>query len=293
MNSPLVSVIMSFHNSRRTLAAAIRSILLQTHVNWELILLDDGSSDGSREIAKGFNDARIRLFGEPRCKGLASRLNEGVRMARGEYIARMDADDVAFPARLQRQLAYLEAHPEVDLLSTDTLMVNEQSEPIGILAAGKVHADICARPWAGFPMPHPTWMGRTPWFCNNPYDENALKAQDQILLLNTYTKSCFAGLSEPLLAYRYDVISWRKSLVGRRNYLRACLSDSHFMASPFPAIRAGSYHGAALIRDMLGELFGIQRGIAHRRVTSVPPEILKEWDEIRGLVSDASLNFNR
>ena len=281
LDKPAVSVVMSFHNAGSTLASSIRSILLQTYVNWELVLLDDGSKDGSKDIVAQFKDARIRLVASPHCEGLARRLNEGVSLARGEYIARMDADDVAFPSRLEKQLAYLEAHPEVDLLATDTLMVDDQGEPIGILAAGRTHEEICARPWVGFPMPHPTWMGRTQWFCAHPYDESARKAQDQILLLTTYRDSRFAGLPEPLLAYRYDAISWRKSLVGRRNYVRAGLSDKRFTATPFPAIRTMCYHGAAVIRDMIGELFGMGRAIARTRATIADPHLLLEWNKLR------------
>lgn len=284
LGNPTITVVMSFHDARHTLAAAVRSILLQTYSNWELILLDDGSRDGSGEVVSRLDDARIRLVSEPFCKGLAARLNQGISLARGEYVARMDADDVSFPSRLEKQLAYLESHPEVDLLATDTLMVDDQGEPIGILAAGRTHEEICARPWVGFPMPHPTWMGRTTWFRAHPYDESARKAQDQILLLTTYRDSRFAGLAAPLLAYRYDAISWRKSLVGRRNYVRAGLSDSRFTASLFPAIRTMCYHGTAVIRDMLGQLLGMRRFIARQRVTEADPDLLAKWAEIREMV---------
>ena len=153
---PLVSVVMSFHNARDTLTRAIRSLLWQTYPHWELILLDDGSSDNSAQTLKSLEDPRIHLRSDSVCRGLPVRLNQGISLAKGDYIARMDADDVAFPERCARQVAYLQNHPEVDLLATAALLVNANDQPIGLLATGLSHAAICRRPWHGFPMPHPT-----------------------------------------------------------------------------------------------------------------------------------------
>jgi glycosyltransferase involved in cell wall biosynthesis len=113
---PLVSVIMSMRNGAATVGATVRSIQLQTLEDWELIVIDDGSSDRSSFIVEAFGDARIRLVRETSSAGLAPRLNQAVALSRGEFIARMDADDVCFPQRLARQIAQLREDPSLDVL---------------------------------------------------------------------------------------------------------------------------------------------------------------------------------
>lgn len=98
-NTPLVSVILPVYNGGKDLGAAIQSIINQTYENWELILMDDGSKDGSLERMQKFKDPRIKLFSDGVNKGLSRRLNEAVSQTTGTYIARMDADDIAFPKR--------------------------------------------------------------------------------------------------------------------------------------------------------------------------------------------------
>ena len=111
VNKPLVSIAMPFYNAERTIATSIRSILLQSHTNWELLLCDDGSTDASRALAGSFHDPRIVVWGDQQRLQLGARLNECIERARGEYIARMDADDIAYPRRLEKQLRFLMDHP--------------------------------------------------------------------------------------------------------------------------------------------------------------------------------------
>src|ERR1039458_2052600 len=96
---PLVSIGMPAFNCEKTLAVAIHSILNQTYSNWELLLMEDGSSDRTPEVAQSFSDPRISVFADQSHKGLVPRLNQAVAMSRGKYFARMDADDVAYPER--------------------------------------------------------------------------------------------------------------------------------------------------------------------------------------------------
>ena len=100
---------MPFRNAERTIAASIRSILRQSYMDWELILCDDGSEDESRALACSFHDPRIEVWGDGRSLQLGARLNECIGRARGEYFARMDADDIAYPLRLEKQLRFLDA----------------------------------------------------------------------------------------------------------------------------------------------------------------------------------------
>src|SRR6185369_1059771 len=118
---PLVSVVAIFLDGERFLDEAIRSVFEQTHARWELLLVDDGSTDGSTAIARSWAERepqRVRYFEHPghRNEGMSASRNVGLRHARGDYLALLDADDVWLPEKLARQVAILEAHPEVGLL---------------------------------------------------------------------------------------------------------------------------------------------------------------------------------
>lgn len=275
---------MSFHNSRDSLPFAINSLLWQTYSHWELILLDDGSNDGSAEFLKDIDDPRIRLYSDSVCRGLPVRLNMGVTLAQGEYIARMDADDVAFPERLERQVAYLKKYTDVDLLATSALLVNGNNIPIGVLPTKLSHEEICRRPWLGFPMPHPTWMGRTEWFRRNPYDESARKGQDQVLLYGTYQKSKFAGLPDTLLGYKYAGLSVQKSLIGRYCYLKAMsgAKDSRNW------LLGNVSHAIAAARDLLSLALGMESRVIQNRVQIADAAMLTEWKELQRRLKDIS-----
>jgi glycosyltransferase involved in cell wall biosynthesis len=218
---PLVTIALSMHNASRTIQCAIRSLLAQSFVDWELIVFDDGSSDGSADLVRAFADARIQVHSDGRQLGLAARLNQAIDLARGAYFARMDADDIAYPDRLQRQLAFLQAHPEVDLLGSSMMVFTGDGVPVGLFPSRAAHAQICARPFAGFYLAHPTWMGKSEWFRRWRYDARWRKSQDQDLLLRSFSSSCFAGLPEPLVGYRQDTLSLRKSVLGRYYFSRA------------------------------------------------------------------------
>ncbi len=111
---PLISVVMPVYNAEHYVGGAIESILTQTLADFEFLILDDGSTDRTPEILKRYaeRDPRIHLVSRPN-RGLVPTLNEGLALARGEFIARMDADDLALPQRFERQVAYLREHPEV------------------------------------------------------------------------------------------------------------------------------------------------------------------------------------
>jgi glycosyltransferase involved in cell wall biosynthesis len=169
--APRISVILSFRDPGAGLDAALASLQWQTEEDWELIAIDDGSRDGSSGLPRLLADPRIRLIRHTDSAGLAIRLNEGVRAARGRYIARMDADDIAFPQRLRTQADYLDAHPDVDLLASSVLMIDDAGQPISLTRSPPTHAQLVRRAALRFPMPHPTWMGRAEWFRAHPYDE--------------------------------------------------------------------------------------------------------------------------
>src|SRR5690349_10645893 len=109
--APLVTVGIPFFNNASSLSDALRSIFAQTFTDWELILADDGSTDESLSIARSVRDPRVMVMSDGGNRGLVFRLNQITSAARGKYIARMDADDLSHPARLQRQVSLLERDP--------------------------------------------------------------------------------------------------------------------------------------------------------------------------------------
>ncbi len=108
MPNPVITIAMPFYNSAATLELAIRSLLNQSYGDFELLLCDDGSDDQGLAIARSFNDPRLICWSDGRRLRLAARLNECIDRARGRYLARMDADDIAYPDRLAQQLAFLD-----------------------------------------------------------------------------------------------------------------------------------------------------------------------------------------
>lgn len=112
-SEPKVTVLMPVYNAELYLREAIESILFQTYPNFEFIIINDGSTDSSADIVADFRDDRIRLIHNDRNRGIIYTLNRGIRLARGEFIARMDADDISLPKRLENQLRFMEVNPTV------------------------------------------------------------------------------------------------------------------------------------------------------------------------------------
>jgi glycosyltransferase involved in cell wall biosynthesis len=126
---PKVSVVMSVYNGARFLRQAVDSILAQTLADFEFIVVDDGSTDGTAEILKGYTDPRVRMITQANV-GLLGSLNRAIDIASGEYIARMDADDISSPPRLELQLEWLESHPRTAVLGTQVAQIDEAGDAI-------------------------------------------------------------------------------------------------------------------------------------------------------------------
>lgn len=224
-DEPLVTVLLPVRNGGKTIRAALGSLIFQTYSSMEIMILDDGSTDDTLDVVAACNDPRVRLVRDELHRGLAARLNQGIDLARGKFIARMDADDVAFPERIQEQVRYLESHPEVDLLGARALVFRSAEDVIGLLPFRASHAQLCATPCRGIPLAHPTWMGRLQWFRQHRYrNPEVLRAEDQELLLRAAPVSTYACLDKVLLGYRQHPFALSKVLLARRELLAAQLS---------------------------------------------------------------------
>lgn len=200
---PLLTVAMPVFNGGRFLRLALLSIIHQSFSDWELILIDDGSNDHAVEGVADIVDPRIRIIRDGENKGLAARLNEAIDLASGKYFARMDQDDISHPERFSKQLALLQGDQSLDLVGAKCVTISENNHIVGFLPGPVTHKEICLKPWLGFYLPHPTWLGRTAWFRQYRYMlPGPYCCEDQELLLRTHQCSRFHVLPEYLLAYR-------------------------------------------------------------------------------------------
>lgn len=163
--SPRVSVLMTVYNAQSYLARAVRSILNQTFTDFELICVDDGSTDDSTRILDDFAraDLRVKVLSRPNT-GQVQALNDGLRLVRGEYLARMDADDISTPTRIEEQVRFLDAHPNVLCVGSCALVIDPDDDPINVFRVPLTHQEIeCrhARQGLGGGILHPVATMRT------------------------------------------------------------------------------------------------------------------------------------
>ena len=211
--SELVTIGLPFYNDRLTLELAIKSVFAQTYKNWELILVDDGSTDGSLNIARKITDKRVRIISDGKNKGLIFRLNQIASLAKGKYLARMDADDLMQPTRIERQVEYLENNPEVDLVDTGTYSVYRNETPKGKRGLNDITTDAKEVIKHALLL-HASVTGKTSWFVRNPYDEEYVRGEDYELWCRTFKYSKFRRIKEPL----YIV---REGKINIKNYLKS------------------------------------------------------------------------
>lgn len=297
---PLVSVGMPVRNSEATIALAIASIVAQSYTNWELIVMDDGSTDRSLEIAHAFEDARIRVISDGEHKGIPARRAEIVRMSSGAYLAWMDSDDIAYPSRLRVEEEFLETHSSIDLVTAAMIVFRDDGEAIGKRSVPADHTTICRRPYSGFPMFQPTFMGRRSWFLNFGYDTNlnpAARHEDQDLLLRAYRESKYAGIQQILVGYRENKIDLRKTLVGRRFWLGSIMRDakrnSHIPAGIAAVILQVAKAAADVIAVKTGLNYLLLRHRAEPLTAAERDEFRSVYEAIGDVVRSSSVDRRR
>lgn len=206
--SPKVSVVMSVYNGERYLREAVDSILSQTFSDYEFIIIDDASTDGTPTILSSYDDPRIRLFRNHNNLGLARSLNRGLRAAQGEYVARMDADDISLPERLEQQVDFLDSHPLVGLISSWFEVINEASNPLNIAKLPTTNEVLQHRLLKGNVFCHGAAMFRMDCLRKvGPYRPEFIATQDFDLWLRIAEHYEVANLSESLYLWRENPTS--------------------------------------------------------------------------------------
>jgi glycosyltransferase involved in cell wall biosynthesis len=155
-----VSVIMPVFNGAVFLGEAIQSILEQTFTNYEFIIINDGSTDSSLDVIKSFNDPRIKLIINPQNLGIILSLNKGLAISQGEYIARMDCDDICYKDRLDKQVGFLDSHKNIGILACNVKIVDRSSKKTVYVKRPETNHQIKWRLLFDCPIMHPAVMFR-------------------------------------------------------------------------------------------------------------------------------------
>lgn len=200
----LISIGIPFYNAEKYLKFAIQSVIAQSYENWELILVDDGSSDNSLKIAQEFaqRDERIRVIYDGQNKKLPSRLNQLIQESKGDFIARMDADDIMHPDRLKIELSFLIENQHYDLVSGGIVSIDHKNNVTGMRTVNKLIT--INKDSKSYPIVHPTVMARRDWYLRNLYSLDYPRAEDYELWCRTSSADDLkvAILPNILLFYR-------------------------------------------------------------------------------------------
>jgi hypothetical protein len=203
---PRISMLLVTHDDEAFVGAAIESVLAQTCRDFELVIVDDASTDRSREVAASYRDPRIRLLANPTNRGAGASRNAGLATIASEYVAELDGNDVAVPERLAQQLAYLEAHPETAVVGGQAVLIDVAGRRIGTFT--RPTTDLGIR-WCGIfqsPVIHSTVMYRRAivWDEFGGYEEQFRFGEDFDLWCRLARIHTIHNLPQALVAYRSD-----------------------------------------------------------------------------------------
>lgn len=227
-NEP-ITIGLPFFNCEATLTPALQSIFAQTDRDWELLLVDDGSTDGSLWIARQVSDPRVTVISDGINRGLPYRLNQIAALSQRHYVARMDADDLMHPERLSRQREFLDRNPGVDAVGTPAFIIDAGNEVTG--RRGDARFDPSPRGVLEHGLfIHPTVMGRRDWFRAHPYDSRFVRAEDRELWCRAAGQATFARLADALLFYR------EPENLNLGNYLQSCATDRRILRQYGPPV---------------------------------------------------------
>lgn len=198
---PLVTIGIPCYNVGKFISLSIKSVLMQTYTNFELIITDDGSTDNTVEEIRKFKDPRIKIIVDGENHGISYRLNQQIDMAKGDIFIRMDGDDIMFPNRVEKQVKYLQEHPNVDVVGAGAVIIDDDNTIIG-LRQGEISVKNPEDAINNSVFIHPTVAGRLSFFKKYKYDEELSGVEDKDLWCRGLQDSIFAIMNKPLLFYR-------------------------------------------------------------------------------------------
>jgi len=280
MDTPLVSITSAFHNEEVHLLYMIKSVFAQTFTDWELILIDDGSTDNSLQIAQSIDDPRVRVYTNGQNLGRSASLNKLNSLARGKYIARFDADDMCSPTKIQKQVAFLESHPQVDIVGTGICYLNKNDLPVGHSFVLPSHDQICGQPTRFLGIVHGSILGKREWFQKNHYDESLSMSVDYDLFFCTYKSSTFANISQPLYYYRLDQsFNLKKQFKARYSNAKFLFDRQKKEGRLFKACSDWLLQYAKYTATALMFAAGVRTRLMARRYDDIPDDDLRAYVE--------------
>ena len=268
---------MPVYNCEATIGEAIASIINQDFADWELLIIDDGSTDATADRGRLFTDSRIRVLDSGENQHLPKRLNQAATLARGSYFARMDGDDISYPGRLRAQLEHLEKNPEVDLLGGSILIFGSTGDPVGLRQARATHDEICGTPWRPACLAHVTWMGKREWFQRNPYREDLTHAQDRELLTRTRHKAQFASLPQVLVGVREGALCLKKQFFSRKQYFKALCREGVRQRDAALLLVSAPMEVAKVVVDFTAIKSGLNYRLLPHRVPALSQGDAERW----------------
>jgi glycosyltransferase involved in cell wall biosynthesis len=198
---PRVTIGLSFYNPGADFELAIKSVFAQTFTDWELVLVDDGSTDGSLEFARSIVDSRVRVYSDGQNVGSSIRMNEVIQATQTPYLIRMDADDILHPQRVEIQYAELLKHGNEAIVGTATYSINTQSQAVGFTPSKQFQAFGYA---ARHNLVQPTVAASIEWFLKHPYSKDWVyrRCEDAELWCRASADSKYINMALPLVYYR-------------------------------------------------------------------------------------------
>lgn len=203
LREPTVSVVLPVYNASAFLSEAVRSILNQSFHDLELIAIDDGSTDGSLKILRCLaeSDDRLRVISREN-RGLVATLNEGVALAKGRYLARMDADDISLTRRIEKQVGYLNENHDIDVVGCHYELIDEAGAVKRVVRVPLSRESIFLQLSYTVPFAHPSVMIRRDVLVNNPYID--VDVEDYRLWVDLFNGMNFSNIDSVLIKYRHD-----------------------------------------------------------------------------------------
>ncbi|MBS1942218.1 MAG: glycosyltransferase [Bacteroidetes bacterium] len=295
-DTPKITVLLPVYNSAPYLHQAVDSILGQSRTDFELLAIDDGSTDGSLGILRSYMDPRMRILAHPRNQGLITTLNEGIGLARGEYIARMDADDVMLPERLAEQASFLDSDPSIAVVAGFVDFINAEGSITGTWGSDRAtpdEASVAAMLPRTNCIAHPSVMIRRSALARLRYDPRQTGTEDWDLWLRMRSRGWrIAKLPKVLLHYRIHAAS---AMAGEKRtipYERRLLRTRHrFLTGEWARGRITPLHlavlkaqGRTLARHLRNNVATPFLRDIYRVFTYSPFKLLRErWELTKGM----------
>ena len=206
-NQPLVSIVMPVFNAGVALEACLQSVFEQEFEDWELVVMDDCSTDNSLEFLRSISDPRVRVYQNINNVGPGATRNFLISKARGEFLVLQDADDLMAPNRITLQLDALIRYPNVDLIGTNMTLISDDGSVSGHYRSDLTRFNVFDILFKSQAPAHATLAGRSEWFRRNPYPIDFYRAEDKFMIANAVRNDDFSYIQIPDELYFYRVSS--------------------------------------------------------------------------------------